>query len=340
MSMNYKKILPLSLPQSFILSKHTYISKKIILVTNIPNYLFSKDILYQKKYLGQYGHIRQMILIINKNNENNVITQFDTINQAALAIIALHNFNIDNYKLNSFYYITKFCNSILNNSNCNDSNCLFLHNVDINYFSLFEIKNKNNFDSFKFALEILHVEKSDFDIIYNKLIGDNYYELYKKFPKLSMKKLKNKDFINGLNENIINNHNNNNNIDKTKKENINPDLNTNNMNLSNEKNTKNPIDENQKSTSENSNSDSEKKKSNNKLNFLKKRKYSRFDFVNHKIHYNLSVVIPDYFLDFIDKIITLLYINNKNRNNNDKKWNCKFINDFNCNWNELINKIN
>ncbi len=339
MSIHYKKFLQLSLPQSFILSKHTYISKKIVLVTNIPNYLFSKEILYQKKYLGQYGHIRQMILLINKNNENNVITQFDTNNQAALAILSLHNFNIDNYKLNSFYYITKFCNNILNNLKCQDSNCLFLHNMNNNDLSLFELKNKNNFDSFKFALEILHVEKSDFDIIYNKLIGDDYYELYKKFPKLSMKKLKNKDFINGLNENIINNHNNNN-IDKTKKENINPDLNTNNMNLSNEKNTKNPIDENQKSTSENSNSDSEKKKSNNKLNFLKKRKYSRFDFVNHKIHYNLSVVIPDYFLDFIDKIITLLYINNKNRNNNDKKWNCKFINDFNCNWNELINKIN
>ena len=335
MSIHYKKFLQLSLPQSFILSKHTYISKKIILVTNIPNYLFSKDILYQKKYLGQYGHIRQMILIINKNNENNVITQFDTINQAALAIIALHNFNIDNYKLNSFYYITKFCNSILNNSNCNDSNCLFLHNVDINYFSLFEIKNKNNFDSFKFALEILHVEKSFFDSIYNKLIGDNYYELHKKFPKLTMKKLKNKDLIKSFNEN----KNNNNNKDNTKKEKIISDINTKDIDLFNEKNTKNLIDDNQKSTSDNSNSDSEKKISNNELNcFFKKRKFSRFDFVNYKKHYNLSVVIPDYFLDFIDKIITLFYIDNKKGNNNDKKWNC--INDFNCNWSEFINKIN
>ena len=335
MSIHYKKFLQLSLPQSFILSKHTYISKKIVLVTNIPNYLFSKEILYQKKYLGQYGHIRQMILLINKNNENNVITQFDTNNQAALAILSLHNFNIDNYKLNSFYYITKFCNNILNNLKCQDSNCLFLHNMNNNDLSLFELKNKNNFDSFKFALEILHVEKSFFDSIYNKLIGDNYYELHKKFPKLTMKKLKNKDLIKSFNEN----KNNNNNKDNTKKEKIISDINTKDIDLFNEKNTKNLIDDNQKSTSDNSNSDSEKKISNNELNcFFKKRKFSRFDFVNDKIHYNLSVVIPDYFLDFIDKIITLFYIDNKKGNNNDKKWNC--INDFNCNWSEIINKIN
>ena len=335
MSIHYKKFLQLSLPQSFILSKHTYISKKIVLVTNIPNYLFSKEILYQKKYLGQYGHIRQMILLINKNNENNVITQFDTNNQAALAILSLHNFNIDNYKLNSFYYITKFCNNILNNLKCQDSNCLFLHNMNNNDLSLFELKNKNNFDSFKFALEILHVEKSFFDSIYNKLIGDNYYELHKKFPKLTMKKLKNKDLIKSFNEN----KNNNNNKDNTKKEKIISDINTKDIDLFNEKNTKNLIDDNQKSTSDNSNSDSEKKISNNELNcFFKKRKFSRFDFVNNKKHYNLSVVIPDYFLDFIDKIITLFYIDNKKGNNNDKKWNC--INDFNCNWSEIINKIN
>ena len=335
MSIHYKKFLQLSLPQSFILSKHTYISKKIVLVTNIPNYLFSKEILYQKKYLGQYGHIRQMILLINKNNENNVITQFDTNNQAALAILSLHNFNIDNYKLNSFYYITKFCNNILNNLKCQDSNCLFLHNMNNNDLSLFELKNKNNFDSFKFALEILHVEKSFFDSIYNKLIGDNYYELHKKFPKLTMKKLKNKDLIKSFNEN----KNNNNNKDNTKKEKIISDINTKDIDLFNEKNTKNLIDDNQKSTSDNSNSDSEKKISNNELNcFFKKRKFSRFDFVNYKKHYNLSVVIPDYFLDFIDKIITLFYIDNKKGNNNDKKWNC--INDFNCNWSEIINKIN
>ena len=335
MSIHYKKFLQLSLPQSFILSKHTYISKKIVLVTNIPNYLFSKEILYQKKYLGQYGHIRQMILLINKNNENNVITQFDTNNQAALAILSLHNFNIDNYKLNSFYYITKFCNNILNNLKCQDSNCLFLHNMNNNDLSLFELKNKNNFDSFKFALEILHVEKSFFDSIYNKLIGDNYYELHKKFPKLTMKKLKNKDFIKSFNEN----KNNNNNKDNTKKEKIISDINTKDIDLFNEKNTKNLIDDNQKSTSDNSNSDSEKKISNNELNcFFKKRKFSRFDFVNNKKHYNLSVVIPDYFLDFIDKIITLFYIDNKKGNNNNKKWNC--INDFNCNWSEIINKIN
>ena len=332
MSLHYKQIHQLSLPQSYILSKHTYISKKIVLITNIPNYLFKKDILYQKKFLGKYGRIRQMILMINQNNENNAITQFDTINQAALAILSLHNFKIDNYIINSFYYIYHFCNNILNNSNYKEINCLFIGNININDFSLFEIKNTNNFDSFKFALKILNVEKSFFDIIYNKSIGNNYYELYKKFPKLTMKKLKNKDYINSLNE-----YKNNDNYLNKKKEKIISDLNKNNIDSLKKKKTKISIDENQKSTSD-SNSDSEKKLS-NKLNFMfEKRKFSRFDFVNNKINNSLSVVIPDYFLDFIDKIITLLYIDKKG-NNNDKKMNYLYINDFNCNWTELINKL-
>ena len=52
MSFHYKPIPPLSLAQSFNLSKHFYLSKKIVLVSNIPKFLFSKDILYQKKLVN------------------------------------------------------------------------------------------------------------------------------------------------------------------------------------------------------------------------------------------------------------------------------------------------
>ena len=51
--------------QSFYLSKKIYLSKNTIIISNIPENLFSKDTLYQKKFLGQYGHINKMVLSKN-----------------------------------------------------------------------------------------------------------------------------------------------------------------------------------------------------------------------------------------------------------------------------------
>ena len=61
MSFFNKSIQSISIDQKFVLSKHTYLSKKIVYISNIPNSLFTKDILYQKKFLGQYGHISQIL---------------------------------------------------------------------------------------------------------------------------------------------------------------------------------------------------------------------------------------------------------------------------------------
>ena len=315
MSFHYKPFPPLSLAQSFNLSKHFYLSKKIVLVSNIPKFLFSKDILYQKKFLGQYGHIKQMIFTQNQKKEKNIITQFDTVNQAALAVLSLNNFNINNdIKLKAIYFKTKYCINTLNNKDCNDVNCLFLHDLNIDEYSYIQLKNRNYFDSYKIALDIIHIEKNDFEIIYNKLIGENYYELYSKFPKMTLKRLKNKEYK----KNLFQQENEKNQIVFKR---ISDNINT----------TRNNIDENQKSSTDNS---SDLNKFSNNLIF-KKRKFSRFNFVNNKIKLSLSVIIPDFFLDFLDKIITLRY---NEKNNNDKR-NLLYINDYNCNWNELIKKL-
>ena len=60
------------------------------------------------------------------------------------------------------------------------------------------IKNNKQIDSYKFALDVLNLSKPIFDVIYIKLIGDNFYENQKKFPKMTMTKLKNEDFINSI----------------------------------------------------------------------------------------------------------------------------------------------
>ena len=110
MSSSIKNIPPLLSEQNYNLSKVNYLSKNTIFISHIPETLFSKDILFQKKFLGQYGHINQMILLNNHKDERNVIVQFDTVNQAALAILSLHNFKIDeNTKLKAIYFISKYC---------------------------------------------------------------------------------------------------------------------------------------------------------------------------------------------------------------------------------------
>ena len=314
MSFPNKTFNSISISQSFVLSRHTYLSKKIVCISNIPNSLFTKDILYQKKFCGQYGHIKQMILATNKKNENLAIIHFDTVNQASLSVLSLHNFEINNNKLQINYFITKYCHNFLNNQICNEYNCLFLHDLKMNDYSFIQLKNKKNIDSYKFALDVLHIDKPLFENIYRKLIGENYYQKHMKFPKLTMKKLKNVDYINNLlkkdEEKIDNYH-------------------------YNQKNSQNSIDENQKSTSDNS-YESEKIINDTSYIFKNKQK-SRFNFVNLEKNDNLSVFVPEKFLDFIDKTIYLYF--HKTINFNDRK-NDININNYNFKWHELIKIFN
>jgi hypothetical protein len=309
--------------QSYYLSKKIYLSKNTIILSNIPENLFSKDILYQKKFLGQYGHINKMVLSKNSQNEKKIIVQFDTVNQAALAILSLHNFKIENIKLKVNYFIIKYCLYYLNNKECSNPNCVFLHEKKINNYLLLELKNNKIIDCFKFALDILNLTKKTFDIIYLKLIGDDYYEIQKKFPKLSMKKLKNEDFIKSLYHHYEKEQNIN---KKNKKKNI---SNRNSFD-SLESNTENLL----------SSSDESIEKINDSIqkyqyeNIFKRKNNSRFDFVN-KNNDKLNCNIPDFVLDFLDKYFTLHYININNFQNNDKDK--IIIKDFNFNWCKLIN---
>ena len=314
MSFNNLSINSISIGQSFVLSKYTYLSKKIVCISNIPNSLFTKNILYQKKFFGQYGHIKQMVLNINKKKENYVIVHFDTVNQASLSVLSLHNFEIDNNKLQINYFITKYCHYFLNNEICKEYNCVYLHELKMNDYSFIELKNKKNINSYKFALDVLHIDKNTFEDIYRKLIGENYYKKHKKFPKLTMKKLKNINYINNLlirDEENVDNYKYNNN------------------------NSQNSNDENQKSTSDIS-SDNEKAIKHTNYIFKNKQK-SRFNFVNLEKNDNLSVFIPEIFLDFIDKTINL-YLDKKNNFDNSK--NDIYINDYNFKWYELIHIFN
>ena len=332
---SHKLLPPLLSEHSYSLSKEIYLSKNIIFISQIPENLFSKDKLYQKKFLGQYGHINQMILLNHHKNERNVIVQFDTVNQAALAILSLQNFKIDEkIKLKANYFITKYCYYFLNNQDCPNPNCLFLHDIKVNNYLLYELKKNKPIDSYNFALEVLNIKKQVFDVIYMKLIGDNYYELQKKFPKMTMKKLKNKEFINSLLPLVKEkSETKDDNKKKQRKKNDNKSNNHNYIKKNSNKNLINSFDSNNEkiSTSEES---VEKISDYTYLNYFKRKNYSRFDFVKkNNIDNSFSVKIPEIILDFLDKNLAMLcVIKNKINDNNDEN----IIFNYDNNWKNII----
>ncbi len=111
--MNFEKIQKLkntSPQEKDELLNRYFISKNIILISNLPEELYSKEHLYQKKYLGQYGHIIQILFDKNNKNNKSIIVQFDTNNQSALAVLFLDNLLIkNNQRLKVSYFITKYC---------------------------------------------------------------------------------------------------------------------------------------------------------------------------------------------------------------------------------------
>ena len=53
-----------------------------------------------------------------------------------------------------------------------------------------QLNYNENIDSLNLAIKILNLTKGLYDKIYNKLIGENFYNNNLKFPKLTIKKLK------------------------------------------------------------------------------------------------------------------------------------------------------
>ena len=324
MSVFKKQSNLMSQDEKIILLNKYFILKNTVFISNIPKEIFTKEILYQKKFLGQYGHINQMFLINNNKIENSVIVQFDTVNQAALSIIALNNFEINkNIKIKISYYNTRYCHYFLNNKECQNPNCLFIHTSKINDYLYKEINMNEYFNSFQFALNILNVSLDSFKIIYEKIIGKKYFEKYEKFPKMTIKKLKNEENSNNLNRNNINKQNlkinqKNKNVKKNKSRSFENSL-KNLENLSNKKNLQiRAMSNNIK----------------NSINNLteNRTKNSRFLFVKNNENRDDKVNVPDYVINVIDKYLKLYII--------DKKYNYDLIKtvntNFNANWSDLL----
>ena len=332
-----------------------FLCKNSIYLSNLPKNLLNKDILYQKKYLGQYGHINSMIFVKNKNKEKSVIIQFDTVNQAALAILSLHNFEVEDKFLEVNYFKTKFCFYYLNKKECTNNNCTYLHEKKINDYLYIKLNNNENIDSHSLALDILNVSKNSFEIIYDKIIGKKYYETQKKFPKMTIKKLKSDLFKKKKNKNTYNvsfhekkYENNSNNNNHFYNNNINNNINKNyysnkiykfkSYNFINKLNSIALDSLSVRNNQENNNNHDDSSNSSinsDKMNFsFSYNNHSRFNFVNNN-NFEEGINVPEYIIDIIDQNLTLLV----NSNDKSQKNNFDFENNFNINsnWSDFIN---
>ena len=303
------------------LSNKFFIVKNIIFLSRIPREIFSKEILIQKKFLGQYGHINQLYLINNNKHENSVIAQFDTVNQAALSIIALNNFEINkNQKLKISYYYSRYCHSFLNNKECKNVNCLFIHSTKINDYLYKEIQVNEYINSFLFALNILDVSLTSFQLLSERIIGEKYFEKTNKFPKMTVKKLKNEENFRKISLNFFFNSNtllNNILLKKNKSKSF--------------KNSMKKVDNINKER---------KKRSVSHINLFKniilnkRTEKSRFLFVKKIENKEDKVNVPDFVINTIDKLLKL-YLNEKTSENKNLIQNVNNIN-FNANWSDLL----
>ena len=303
------------------LSNKFFIVKNIIFLSKIPREIFSKEILIQKKFLGQYGHINQLYLINNNKHENSVIAQFDTVNQAALSIIALNNFEINkNQKLKISYYYSRYCHSFLNNKECKNVNCLFIHSTKINDYLYKEIQVNEYINSFLFALNILDVSLTSFQLLSERIIGEKYFEKTNKFPKMTVKKLKNEENFRKISLNFFFNSNtllNNILLKKNKSKSF--------------KNSMKKVDNINKER---------KKRSVSHINIFKniilnkRTEKSRFLFVKKIENKEDKVNVPDFVINTIDKLLKL-YLNEKTSENKNLIQNVNNIN-FNANWSDLL----
>ena len=166
---------------------------------------------------------------------------------------------------------------------------------------------------FYYIWRTINISYNCFQLIYEKIIGEQYFEKYKKFPKLTVKKLKNEEYK----------------FEKILKENI-----------KSKKKVKSKSKSNENSLINYQNLSNENYSQNNSLNDIKvseirensRSEKSRFQFVRNKENQTDKVNVPDFILNTVDKILKL-YIE---KNNKDKILKNVNIINFNANWSDLV----
>ena len=114
------------------------INQNLVHVEGLPKNLLKIELLKSRKYFGQYGKIKKLILSRKINPENNkdvysVYITYENKIEAACAILCVDSLLICGKIIRAFFGTTKYCNFFLENTTCkNLKKCLFLHQLVTN----------------------------------------------------------------------------------------------------------------------------------------------------------------------------------------------------------------
>lgn len=137
------------------LFKLRILQKNLIYVIGLSPSIADETILQKKEYFRQYGNIVK--LMVNKNNAFNqngvqghsysAYVTYSSELEAITAIQCIDNFEIHERVIKASYGTTKYCQYFLKNIQCNNKQCLYIHELQDN--SLIYNETINNKEIFK-----------------------------------------------------------------------------------------------------------------------------------------------------------------------------------------------
>lgn len=121
------------------MSQERILQKNVVYVIGLTNKLAQKEILQNQKYFGQYGNITKILTnkpktfvkssLASNDNCNSSYIYYSKPSEAALAILAVDNFKIDNTYLKTSFGRTKYCSNYLKGIDCLNKDCFYLHKI-------------------------------------------------------------------------------------------------------------------------------------------------------------------------------------------------------------------
>lgn len=121
------------------MSQERIVQKNVVYVIGLTNKLAQKEILQTPKYFGQYGNITKILTNKPKSYVKSSIASYDNCNssyiyysnpsEAAMAILAVDNFKLENSYLKTSFGRTKYCSNYLKGVDCLNKECFYLHKI-------------------------------------------------------------------------------------------------------------------------------------------------------------------------------------------------------------------
>ena len=168
------------------------INQNLVHVEGLPKNLLKIELLKSRKYFGQYGKIKKLILSRKINPENNkdvysVYITYENKIEAACAILCVDSLLICGKIIRVVFGTTKFCINFLENKKCrNSEKCKYLHKLVTNEEIIIDTNTNFSYD------EHLKLSKK---IIEQSIINLNIKNIFLKRQKNSKSVLPSIEYI-------------------------------------------------------------------------------------------------------------------------------------------------